>query len=85
MQLTIESTVPYDTEVNQLHDVGRQITKYIYSKDHTDKVVVVLPTTTTKLICYSDICKVIKLRGYIQTIIIRANKHEIDISIYKMT
>jgi hypothetical protein len=81
MSLTIKSNIPDDTEVNQLHDVGRQITKYIYSNAHTNKIVVVLPTTKTKLICYSDICNVIKLRGYIQTIIMRANKHKIDISI----
>ena len=85
MSLTIKSNIPHDTEVNQLHDVGRQITKYIYSKAHTNKIIVVLPTTNTKLVYYSDICRVIQLRGYIQTIIMRANKHKIDISINKMT
>jgi hypothetical protein len=32
--ITIIPTSPDDSEVNQLNDVGKQVTKYIYSKVH---------------------------------------------------
>ena len=32
--VTIKPSSPEDSEVNQLNDVGKQVTKYIYSKVH---------------------------------------------------
>ena len=32
--VTIKPSFPEDSEVNQLNDVGKQVTKYIYSKVH---------------------------------------------------
>jgi hypothetical protein len=43
--VTIMPTSPEDSEVNQLNDVGKQVTKYIYSKVHAH------PKSTTAKSC----------------------------------
>lgn len=95
--VTIRPSSPEDTVVNQLNDVGKQVTKYIYSKVHAH------PKSTTaksyslykealkghKLVVVlpdtipsnQDSHKIIELRGYINNIVKTAKTHDIDIQI----
>ena len=95
--VTIQPSSPEDTVVNQLNDVGKQVTKYIYSKVHAHSK----STTAKSYSLYkealkghklvvvlpdtipnnTDTNKIIELRGYITNIVNIARGHDIDIQI----
>ena len=91
--VTIRPSSPEDTVVNQLNDVGKQVTKYIYSKVNAHpkqnisykealsghKLILILPEITNDS---SNITKINELRGCINNIIKHGKQHNIEIEIH---
>ena len=91
--VTIKSQTPSASEVEQLKDVGKQITKYIYNKVQAHPL-----SETRTPILYKDIFKnqklvvilpetnndssiIIDLRNNIRNIVKHGKRHEINIEI----
>tara|TARA_B100001093_G_scaffold506050_1_gene564326 strand:+ start:619 stop:927 length:309 start_codon:yes stop_codon:yes gene_type:complete len=91
--VTIQTQIPSDSEIEQLKDIGTQITKYIYNKVQAHPL-----SETRKPILYKDIFKnqklvvilpetnndsniIIDLRNNIRNIVTHGQRHEINIEI----
>tara|TARA_Y100000590_G_scaffold458295_1_gene612712 strand:- start:1582 stop:1893 length:312 start_codon:yes stop_codon:yes gene_type:complete len=91
--ITIRPSTPTDPEVDQLRDVGKQVTKYIYSKVNAHpkqnisykealsghKLILILPEISNDS---SNITKINELRGCINNIIKHGKQHNIEIEMH---